>query len=448
MSANVADFAVPDDALSHIRLAQAVLNHVDGMPQGSVIAVQGPWGRGKTDVLRRLQAQVTARMDKSALEPLWINPWQYGTPDLLTPLVTQLITRMKPSSDHRETVKQNASTLIRAANAIAFKGLKLVVPAGDVLEPGGKAVDDFIKYLFDPQKSADDRRDRDPIAAMAQRFAELVALYLKEKNIVYEKLIICIDDLDRCLPDHQVAMLEALHFLTASRPKATFVVAIDPTLVRQAAISHYNTAGFDTDQYLNKLFDLRINLPQISSGDLSTLVHALLATVTVQKPAHTKLGDFLTAAATDIDSKALEDLVRIFIYPELRNPRLINKVFYKLAFLAAFMTEDNGLPIDAKNLRACLVWLAAAERWPELRGMLQNFSDTDWPKIMNGIAEHYRDATDSAKKQYPLSEAITSRLPDKATHKDVSEFFTMDVMRYKNTDTLYKVDDLMIRLGL
>jgi len=34
------------------------------------------------------------------------------------------------------------------------------------------------------------------------------------------------------------------------------LIALDPTLVQQAAVTHYKTAGFDSNQYLDKLLTL------------------------------------------------------------------------------------------------------------------------------------------------------------------------------------------------
>jgi hypothetical protein len=93
-----------------------------------------------------------------------------------------------------------------------------------------QALDDLIEELFE---GAEGRVgvDLDPVEAMAGRFRELVDEYLA---LLDRKgaLFVCIDDVDRCLPDHQIAMLEAIHFLTAAGARAYFLVALDPRLVQ------------------------------------------------------------------------------------------------------------------------------------------------------------------------------------------------------------------------
>src|SRR5262249_43622897 len=142
--------AVPKDGLGHAGLALAIVEHMATLPPGSVIAVQGPWGRGKTDVLTRVHDVLVARAGTTAPPPLWLNPWQYGSPNLIAPLVVQLLDRIPPAGrSGSATLRRAAETLLRAGNAIAFKALSVVVPFGEVLQAGKGPIDDLIGELFD-----------------------------------------------------------------------------------------------------------------------------------------------------------------------------------------------------------------------------------------------------------------------------------------------------------
>src|SRR5262245_32787141 len=85
------------DALRHREVAGAVIRHMDALPLGSVISIQGSWGRGKTDVLARAYVELQERARREGHPaPLWLNPWQYGTPDLIRPVVVNLLSRLRP----------------------------------------------------------------------------------------------------------------------------------------------------------------------------------------------------------------------------------------------------------------------------------------------------------------------------------------------------------------
>ncbi|MDP8244109.1 MAG: P-loop NTPase fold protein [Candidatus Hinthialibacter antarcticus] len=85
------EISLPNDALGHDEFAKSIINMISNLPSGSVISIQGPWGHGKTDTLKRIEKEINSSEHSQILtQTLWINPWQYGKTDLLTPLVIQI----------------------------------------------------------------------------------------------------------------------------------------------------------------------------------------------------------------------------------------------------------------------------------------------------------------------------------------------------------------------
>ena len=85
----------PPDALHHNEFARSICDHVVRLSPGAVIAVTGPWGRGKTDVLERIirHVQSTGQSGQTRIRAvLRLNPWQSRNADLLTPLANQMAT--------------------------------------------------------------------------------------------------------------------------------------------------------------------------------------------------------------------------------------------------------------------------------------------------------------------------------------------------------------------
>ena len=64
------------------------------------------------------------------------------------------------------------------------------------------------------------------------------------------KLVVFVDDLDRCLPDQQVAIMKQLHFLTRTGADLVFVVAVDPRLLEDALRHHYQAPNIDAAGYV------------------------------------------------------------------------------------------------------------------------------------------------------------------------------------------------------
>jgi hypothetical protein len=436
------------DALRHDELARAIEGHIENLPPGSVIAIQGSWGRGKTDVVKR----VFRLFDKDGgPAPIWIDPWQYGRPDLIHPVVVELLSRTP--ADKRERVRNIARTLLHASNAMAFKAVSVLVPFGSIVDAAKEPVDDLINRALDGDGQRSDP-DADPVHEMAERFRELVEVMTPPNS--GKRLLVCVDDLDRCLPDQQIAMLEAIHFLTSARANCAFLIAIDPLLVQQAALTHYRTDTLDINQYLDKLFHLRVNLRSLQPAQIGDLVTA-------------KFGDEVAEVLRD-GLHVGPDAVRsafseVFYLPELTNPRLVHRAFDRLRLAAAANIRADNPMVRAEGVLPDIVaWCAIAERWPQVRQVLQASSDElgQWYANVNAICGHYgywagpwAGRSDKDKQQLLADAAsIIDRLPGRHRQPDLGQFLSDQFLsgqvrgRLGNLATLRELDAIFVSFGL
>jgi hypothetical protein len=473
------------DALEHDKLARAIVYHIENMLPGSVIAVQGAWGRGKTDVVDRVYRLFEAA-DGPA--PIWIDPWQYGRPDLIQPVVVELLRRSAGSPrDKRERIRQTAKTLLLASNAMAFKAVSVFVPFGSIIDPAKEPVDDLIKRALGGEGSPADA-EADPVHEMAEKFRELVEDTVSGSTVSGStvsgstvsgstvsgstvsgstvsgstgdtggRLLICVDDLDRCLPDNQIAMLEAIHFLTSARANCVFLIAIDPFLVQQAAVAHYRTSSIDINQYLDKLFQLRLNLRSLLPRQIGELVKAELGNEKVRE----QLGGGLHVRPAAVQVA----FSQVFDLPELTNPRLVHRTFERLRLAAAANVGIQSPAIQGEGALVPLVtWCAIAERWPQLRQLLQAASDDlgTWYANIKAIRWHYDcwpgtgdKNKDEAEKEKFLAQAasIIDRLPGRRQQPDLGKFlserFFADESSARRQLPLFReIDAALVSMGL
>lgn len=105
-------------------------------------------------------------------------------------------------------------------------------------------------------------RGDDPLSELKSQkdIHDLVADFLD--SLLYEqgnRLIIIIDELDRCKPEYAVRLLERIkHYFTNDRITFVFSVNIDAL---QHTVKRYYGEGFDACRYLDRFFDYRITLP-------------------------------------------------------------------------------------------------------------------------------------------------------------------------------------------
>lgn len=109
------------------------------------------------------------------------------------------------------------------------------------------------KDIFEEIQLAEDIREK-----VKQIFDEVIVEHA-------QKLVIFIDELDRCRPSFALEMLERLkHYFDDDR--IIFVVSINKEQLTHT-ISNYYGVGFDSTGYLNKFFDLEANLPALQTYD-------------------------------------------------------------------------------------------------------------------------------------------------------------------------------------
>ncbi|HXZ11550.1 MAG TPA: P-loop NTPase fold protein [Candidatus Sulfotelmatobacter sp.] len=336
-----AGIALPKDALDHDDIAASILTKSGLLPPGSVLCIQGPWGRGKTDVLARVATATYKRHSGEHLCPkaIWVNPWQYGTPDLLSPIVLALLERIKP--EHRtasKAIRMAAETIIKAGLSFGLKATALMIPGGKIYEAAAKEAKDLLQGLFearDVDESMDKRPDPDPVSQMGLRFSQLVEEVLDSEGFDDSvRLLVCIDDLDRCLPHRQVALLESIRFLLSAGARASFIVALDPSLARQSVIAHFGTDIFDPDRYLDKMFDLRVGLPSLSDAALDSLFRSQLSSMVGMPVGSVPLEKMLSQQFGNIFSDWANVASNWLLLPDFRNPRMVHRTYFRAHPLA------------------------------------------------------------------------------------------------------------------
>ncbi len=114
-----------------------------------------------------------------------------------------------------------------------------------------------------------------------------------------DRIVLYVDDLDRCPPSRVVEVLEAIHLLLAVR-LFVVVVAVDPRWLLQALTSHYRGLLRDSDErassdedelwrstplhYLEKIFQVPFTLAPLDTERYQRFVDDLLRPITATAP--------------------------------------------------------------------------------------------------------------------------------------------------------------------
>lgn len=121
-----------DDLLTHTKIATSILENMKSLPVGSMVSIEGPWGRGKTDILARLiqHAQNDAKAGDGVYRHVFaLDPWMYGSPDLLTPMAN-VMSRALSETKEQKLARTDLFDMLQGGALIATRTAASVLPKG------------------------------------------------------------------------------------------------------------------------------------------------------------------------------------------------------------------------------------------------------------------------------------------------------------------------------
>lgn len=233
------------DDLNRWRFASEIVDVIlDTPPDWSVrIGIFGKWGEGKSTVLRFAEQMLKDKQNiVFDFNPWAIQNWNDLWDSFGNAFVAALSAAKVPTGDSLRKVGKNLSkgvgTQMIETAAIALGREKLYNAAFGALQS-------WLKY------------DSNQIEAI-------------QKKLQGRRLVVVIDDLDRCAPELIPQLLLSLRELF-DLPGFTFLLAFDDEIVGEALIQK-NPAWRNGTNFLEKILDFRFHLPPITDAQKQRLI--------------------------------------------------------------------------------------------------------------------------------------------------------------------------------
>lgn len=417
------DIETSEDLLGysiHASLLKEIVSNEKNLPL--TIGLYGDWGSGKSSILKILEEQLKKDDD---VVVVYFDGWSFESFDdakmaLIQGIVDALekeekffakvgdkttdawnalkdaFGKLKKSINWMRALKITAQTAIPVATASITGGASLIPLLMSAFNDNkgqledlltGEHAEEFLNNVINFEK---DEAKYQAVREFRTDFEDLIA---KSKQ---GKIVILIDDLDRCLPRHIIENLEAIK-LFLNVPRTAFVIAADQYIVSNAIKSEYkaliDVAGQGDngrnigESYMEKFIQLPYQIPLLSPREVETYVTLLFCQSLLAKEDFEKIqSDFSNFVAThkfekygwdniqnvlsEIDTNDLGKLtgfVSRFSYilgNALKwNPRLIKR------FLNAYEVRSSLLAIsgisDTKNRFALLKLMLIEQKYIE-----------------------------------------------------------------------------------
>lgn len=245
------------------------------------VGIHGPWGSGKSTVLKLLQAEFG---DKYVV--VSTSPWEYEDhEDVKGTLIGEVLTALADRAKGEQGWAKNARERIQdLAKRVSWSRVGLAVARGAVT------------MSWDPEKllEAFTLQPKEPRSLIGFR-EEFEKLTASMEGV--ERVVVLVDDLDRCLPPAVVQTLEAIK-LFLSVKKMVFVIAADKELVRNSIAAYLpgtNRAEAIASNYLEKIIQIPVYLPRLPFHDAEAYIGLLLCSHTTEEEALRQLIDHCEA---------------------------------------------------------------------------------------------------------------------------------------------------------
>ncbi len=242
------------DLLSVDKYTTALETFITQAATPMTVAIQGPWGSGKTSMMNQIRANLCD--NQKDYIPIWLNTWQYSLfcdkeetlLRIIRGLFDEVISVMgKDDPGVNETVAKTKRIFGGLARGIAKTGASLV--------GAGAVADEVIKEIT-AKDIAKDLTVNDLRAALT----ESINKHINSDKCTQKGFLIFIDDLDRIEPVIAVEILELLKNIFDIE-QCLFILAIDYEVVVKGLEPKFGKPTPKNEREFRQFFDKIIQLP-------------------------------------------------------------------------------------------------------------------------------------------------------------------------------------------
>jgi hypothetical protein len=330
--------------LAHARVLCDAIEATTDLPL--TIGIFGPWGTGKSSFMNICRELLTAR----GLPAITFNPWKYDQRDeiwhaLIQTVLTEISRRLAEDRPGRSAALARAGATVAQLSRTAawLMARRAAGPlTGGLLSAGDL---DSVREAWSARRAEQYRH----VNRFEQDFREVVQVVTDGG-----RLVLFIDDLDRCAPAAAVTVLDALK-LFLGEASCVFVLALDAHLMAEAAAGRYGGDLARGHQYLEKLINFPYHLPAVPFESIR----------------HQLRGDLLALG----EDSSLWAVVDAAFGPNLRRVRRFISAFNLTTATLRVRTE----PVRDQLLHAALL-LAVRLRHPDFFAGLQTDPEL-WSRV-------------------------------------------------------------------
>lgn len=364
------DEPVTEDHLDREKYARALAEIAASCESPSVIGLYGSWGVGKTSLMR----MIVKKLNEAKVVTVEYSPWHHQFDE--TPALALAQSMASQLGLGESETKKLLTCIGLALGSILLKKIGLTL--GDVDNLGKRYEEERFQI-------------REHQLQLRYYFDQLIQQGLKKHKV--DRIVVFIDDLDRCMPQPTIQLLEALK-IYLNIDNCVFFLGVDRAALQKSIGYHFKDLPVSDEQYLDKIVQVPFYIPPIDPDSLGKFVSPLL-------------------------SDGLKDCREMLAEGIGGNPRRIKR-FVNQLILNHQIAETA---IDNFNSKILCFVLLIQYFSPDLWGQI-----TAWPDLLSLILKRRNDdidgkkALDGIEASHELKAALKLIDPQKEVPPDVRQY--------------------------
>lgn len=380
------------DILDRQEFIEKIISTVDYHSKNTLnisFSIQGEWGSGKSWILDRVFEQLYDIQDEKIVGGRYCvfryNAWKYDYYD--EPLISLLI-------NLKEQFEASESIIFKSQKAQEnYNAVKLMIkdklfdildgfqksPLFEIIDSkafhiprlicfGASIKKDFDKYK---EEVKEEIRKYDPhydLNSLMNSIIEGLNKITENKTIV-----VIVDELDRCLPEHAIKVLERMHHISQNVQNIQFIYGIDKTQIENNVAHIFIPEVYDcTEQrryenekkeriknYLSKFITFGLKVPKAEyNGELEKKYSSLFTPFEKINTCDFDLIEKIKIIASSVTPRTLEQAIRKIILTngilhsnaeKLDNSILCFEIFYAISIELNFDWANSHISYDIGN---------------------------------------------------------------------------------------------------
>ena len=334
------DEPVKDGWLGFDQYASSLVNLIIGSMPQFTIGIFGDWGTGKTTLMKMMYEKLK-KDHKENVVPIWFNAWFYEREQHLAilPLLNTIIADMASYPDLKE-VKDGVDKVRLSFLNKFLKSIKINLGILEI-SPG-----DAINEATELSKSI----KSEAIYYNEFKYIEEILEKYNEKMKKELRIVVFIDDLDRCAPDKVLEVLESIKIFLGIRG-FIYVLGLNPVVINNCITKKYTDLGIQGSDYIKKIIQIPFRIPEWREDEL----------VEYADKAMEKLGEPYKTIFSDLKELVIKGLEK--------NPREVKR------FINSYIVTQEVFKKDKLNDKILLLLQIFQFRWPTFYDRIFDFRD-------------------------------------------------------------------------